>query len=121
MGNYVVTQFHASNRLNPLLFATLALSRLRAFLPAMHQANEDLARQQKATPTSVLDEFIQIEENGESDEEVEEYEEEDVEKVQEEPQGEEKKMIQMVRNEESRLLDVGLFLFASSTNPFACR
>lgn len=69
----------------------------------MHQANEDLARQLKVTPTSTLDEFIQIEDNGESDEEDEEYEEEDIEEVQQEVQEDEKKVIQMVRNEKTQI------------------
>lgn len=49
-------------------------------------------------PKSILDEFIQIEENGESEEE-EEYEEGEVEQEEgEQPQEEEKKVIQMVRS-----------------------
>lgn len=62
----------------------------------MKQANDDLAQLVGGAPKSTFDEFIQIEENGESEEDDEEYEEEEVEEVEEQQQGDDKKVIQMV-------------------------
>lgn len=76
------------------------MARVRAFLPIMKQANEDLSQRVLENPNSAGFEFVQIEENVDSANSDEEYDSEESEQEEEQHEGEEKKVIQMVRGQE---------------------